>query len=66
MKWLLIVWGLGGPEVGAVLSNRAICEAVANHESVTQAVKFCVPLQLDNVATDVVIYPHPEHLGERR
>lgn len=60
MKYILLLWGLGGPEAVGVFEREAICEGVADLQS--QAIALCVPMDVDKVISDVVLYPNPEHL----
>ncbi len=58
MVWLLFFWGVGGPHVHAVLHSEATCEALREREEARQpaAIVLCVPMQLDNLVSDVVLY----------
>jgi len=58
MVWLMLLWGLNGPEVTGVFHDRAMCEAVADHELVESmaAIRLCVPMQLDKLVSDVVLW----------
>lgn len=62
MKFLLILWTLGGPQVEGVFSSFALCRGVASSLEEQAAIRFCVPMDVDSLITDVVLYPHPEHL----
>lgn len=60
MKWLLLLWALDGPEIRGVFHSEAMCRAVVRHELAAEAapIRFCVPMQLDNLVYDVVLYPN--------
>lgn len=57
--WLLITWSLSGPVVGGAYSSEPVCNAVADSPITIEQkpVRFCVPLDLDKVSTDVLPYP---------
>jgi hypothetical protein len=54
MKYLLLVWGLGGPWIDGVYSTMLACK-YAERES-TEAVHACIAMDLDTVDTDVVLW----------
>ena len=58
MKWLLLLWGLNGPEVTGVFFDRAMCEALVDHPKVEElaAIRLCVPMRLDKLVSDVILY----------
>lgn len=61
IKWLLVLWITGNGPVGkAVLQDAETCAAVLEAQDVAPG--FCVPIQVDNLLSDVVLYPHPEHI----
>lgn len=52
---VLLVWGLSGPEVAAVLRSRELCEALADRRP--EPVALCAPMQVDNALADVLYCP---------
>lgn len=63
MLWLLLLWGLEGPAVHAVLRTKATCDALLESAVVTEAaaVRVCVPLAVDDVVHDVVPFDPANH-----
>jgi hypothetical protein len=55
ITWIAIMWGLTGPIVVGAFSNEDICNAVID-ELEKPAVRFCAPMRVDNLVSDVVLY----------
>jgi len=68
MLYLMLIWGLGGPVITGVFHSEAMCEAVREHPRVEDLAKIrlCVPMQLDKLVSDVVLYEHRLKEGEIR
>jgi hypothetical protein len=60
MKWLVLVWGLGGPHIEGAFHSRLLCEALVEHPTTTSraGVRACVEMDVDKLTTDMVVY-HP-------
>lgn len=58
MKYLLIMWALGGPHVEGVFHSRALCEAAIEHPLTKgrAAVRFCAEMDVDKIVSDMVLY----------
>jgi hypothetical protein len=68
MVYLLFLWGLHGPHVHGVFHDRDTCEALAETDIAKEhaAITLCVPMRLDNIVSDVVLYEHRLKEGEIR
>lgn len=63
MLWLLLLWGLEGPAVHAVLRTKTACDALRESyvASEAAAVRVCVPMVVDEVVHDVVPFDPADH-----